>query len=135
LSLAIDFALYIIFIKRREVIHMKYIILCVGIITAVIALTPQPLKAPPVFVHGYVFTCDSVAGDTIPVDSAQVDGICLDKAVEFHTSTNSRGYYRIERQPGLPQGTYRMTASHYQYGTDTSMEDLPQQDHVNFFLR
>ena len=114
----------------KEVSSLKYIALLILCLTITFMFVHGNSERQ-VFIQGYVFD----ATDSTAIDSAAVDGSCLDSQGEFHTTTNNLGYYCVI-DTMLPSGSWLVTASATGYQSQKREVRLPNPfTNVNFYLQ
>lgn len=83
------------------------------------------------FIKGYVYD----ASDSTAIILANVDGSCIDAVGEFHTTTDSSGYYCVIDST-LPGGNWVVTASATGYNSQQRQVRLPNPfRNINFYLQ
>ena len=118
------------YFTRKEVSTLKYITFLILCLTVTFLFVHGSSKQQ-VFIKGYVFD----ASDSSGIDSASVDGICIDVEGEFHTTTNALGYYCVIDST-LPSGGWLVTASATGYQSQQREVRLPNPfTNVNFYLQ
>ena len=105
---------------------MKYVIISLLIVVALVTLTPG--KSRTYFIHGYVTN----ANTSDPIDSARVHGSCILSPRTFDVYTDINGYYEV--LDSLTPGSWDVTASHRYYKSQTRTLNLPTQTLIIFSL-